>query len=157
MFTYLLTYHQRRILKKDAPRCKAFISGTLGDTGVYSISFLSCVCVRVCVRVCVCLCVRAGVYAWANHQHQRRRSTLRETPSASGSTAPCTVCCVPCHRSRSPGGPSICRSWSRRATTRLTPRPASHPNSCSLDRSPDCRWTTCWDVLLPLQRGQLTG
>ena len=34
---------------------------------------------------------------------------------------------------------------------------ASHPNSCSLNRSPDCRWTTCWDVLLPLQRGQLTG
>ena len=70
----------------------------------------------------------------------------RETPSASVSTAPCTVCCVRCLRSRSPGGPSICRSWSRRTTTRLTPRPASHPTSCSSDRSPDCRWTTCWDV-----------
>ena len=30
------------------------------------------------------------------------------------------VCCGPCLWSRSPGGPSICRSWSRRTTTRLT-------------------------------------
>ena len=88
---------------------------------------------------------------------ERRRTTRRETPSASVSTAPCTVCCVRCLRSRSPGGPSICRSWSRRTTTRLTPRPASHPTSCSSDRSPDCRWTTCWDVLLALQQGQSTG
>ena len=88
---------------------------------------------------------------------ERRRTTLRETPNASVSTAPCTVCCVRCLRSRSPGGPSICRNWFRRTTTRLTPRPASHPTSCSSDRSPDCRWTTCWDVLLALQQGQSTG
>ena len=85
---------------------------------------------------------------------ERRRTTLREMPSASVSTDPCTVCCVRCLRSRSPGGPSICRSWSRRTRTRLTPRPASHSTSCSSDRSPDCWWTTCWDVL---QRVQSTG
>ena len=40
----------------------------------------------------------------ASHQHHRHRPTLKETPSGSGSTAPCTVCCVPCLRSRNPGG-----------------------------------------------------
>ena len=88
---------------------------------------------------------------------EQRRTALRETPNVSVSTALCTVCCVLCLRSRSPDGPSICQSWSRHTTTHLTPRPASHPTSCSSDRSPNCRWTTCWDVLLALQQGQSTG
>ena len=84
----------------------------------------------------------SGAIPTTSRRPERRRTTLRETPNASVSTAACTVCCVRCLRSRSPGGLSICRSWSRRTTTRLTPRPASHPTSCSSDRSPDCRWTT---------------
>ena len=40
----------------------------------------------------------------ASHQHHQRRSTLTKTPSGSISTAQCTVCCIPCLRSRNPGG-----------------------------------------------------